>query len=256
MTQMLLHPLVQVLHLWKNLEPGKAMIKVIAFDLDDTLWNNLPVLINAEKRLNEWLRAEVPRLSFSVVEMRSLRNEVLADEPDLENRISALRRKIIERAMLKSGIEAATSLDLSHRAMEIFIVSRNKVEFFEGAMEAIQALKTRFLLGALTNGNADIRLLGLDDHFSFAFSAEEVGAAKPAHDLFHKALAHTETEPHEMVYVGDDPVLDIDAANAVGLKTVWVKHPEKDKVGKTPADESIDHIRYLPEAIERLVEKP
>ena len=231
------------------------MIKVIAFDLDDTLWNNRPVLINAEKRLNDWLQTEIPRLNFNVIEMRSFRNEVLADEPDLANRITELRRKIIELAMLKSSIEPAKALDLSHQAMKVFIIARNEIKFFDGAMEAIQALKTRFMLGALTNGNADIRLLGLDDHFSFAFSAEQVGAPKPAHDLFHKALKHTQTEPHQMVYVGDDPVLDIDSANEVGLHTVWVKHPDKDKVGKTPADEKVDHVRHLPEAIDRLVEK-
>ena len=231
------------------------MIKVIAFDLDDTLWNNRPVLINAEKQLNKWLQMEVPQLKFSVVEMRSLRNEVLALEPDLANRITELRRKIIERAIQLSGIEHSLASDLSHRAMEIFIIARNDIKFFEGAMEAIEKLKGRFLLGALTNGNADIRLLGLDDHFSFAFSAEEIGAPKPAHDLFHKALSHTETEPHEMVYVGDDPILDIDPANEVGLHTVWVSNPEKDKVGVTSADEKVDHVRHLPEAIERLLER-
>ncbi len=231
------------------------MIKVIAFDLDDTLWNNRPVLINAEKQLNFWLQAEVPHLKYNVVEMRSLRNKVLEHEPDLTNRITELRRKIIEHAIQLSGIEQSTATDLSHRAMKVFIIARNKIEFYEGAMEAIEQLADRFLLGALTNGNADIRLLGLDKHFSFAFSAEEVGAPKPAHDLFHKALAHTETQPHQMVYVGDDPVLDIDSANAAGLHTVWVKNPDKDKVGKTSADEHIDQIRHLPEAIDRLLEK-
>ena len=231
------------------------MIKVIAFDLDDTLWNNRPVLINAEKRLNEWLENEVPRLRFSVVEMRSLRNEVLAIEPELANRITELRRRIIERAIFLSDYDSAKASDLSHKAMEVFIIARNDIEFFDGALEAIQTLKSSFLLGALTNGNADVRLLGLDDHFSFAFSAEEVGAPKPAHDLFHKALAHTDTLPHQMVYVGDDPVLDIDSANEAGLHTVWVKHPDKDKVGETAADEKIEHVRHLPDAIDRLLKK-
>jgi FMN hydrolase / 5-amino-6-(5-phospho-D-ribitylamino)uracil phosphatase len=231
------------------------MIKVIAFDLDDTLWNNRPVLINAEKRLNEWLVVEVPRLKFSVVEMRSLRNEILAIEPDLANRITELRRRIIEQAISLSGYEPVAASDLSHKAMEVFIIARNDIEFFDGALEAIQKLKNSFLLGALTNGNADIRLLGLDDHFSFAFSAEEVGAPKPAHDLFHKALSHTDTQPHQMVYVGDDPVLDIDSANEAGLHTVWVKNPDKDKVGETLADERIDQVRHLPEAIDRLLNK-
>ena len=231
------------------------MIKVIAFDLDDTLWDNRPVLINAEKRLNEWLLEEVPHLSYDVVTMRPFRKDVLAEDPGLAKRITELRRKVIERAMQQSGIESATAYDLSHQAMEVFIIARNDIEFFDGALAAIKILKSKFMLGALTNGNADIRLVGLDQHFSFSYSAEDIGAPKPAHDLFHKALAHTETQPHQMVYVGDDPVLDIDPANEVGLHTVWVKNPKKDKVGKTSADEDIEHVRHLPQAIDRLLEK-
>ena len=231
------------------------MIKVIAFDLDDTLWDNRPVLINAEKRLNEWLQDEVPQLNYDVVTMRSFRKDVLAEDPGLAKRITELRRKVIERAMQQSGIESATAYDLSHQAMEVFIIARNDIEFFDGALAAIEILKSRFMLGALTNGNADIRLVGLDEHFSFSYSAEDIGAPKPAPDLFHKALAHTETQPHQMVYVGDDPVLDIDSANEVGLRTIWVRNPKKDKTGMTSADEHIEHVRHLPKAIDRLLEK-
>ena len=97
--------------------------------------------------------------------------------------------------------------------MEIFLTARNEVEFFEGALDTLRNIAQSFQLGAITNGNADIYRLGLNDCFSFAFSAEQVGAPKPAPDLFHAALAHTGCEPAQMVYVGDDPVKDVDAAN-------------------------------------------
>ena len=46
------------------------MIKVIAFDLDDTLWAVKPVIIRAEKRLDEWLSLTVPDLKYDVTGMR------------------------------------------------------------------------------------------------------------------------------------------------------------------------------------------
>ena len=185
--------------------------------------------------------------------MRELRHELLEEEPDLGNKITEFRRRLIEHAMLLSQIDDNHATDLSHQAMDVFLTARNEVEFFEGAIETISMLADQFILGALTNGNADIKRLGLDSYFSFAFSAEEVGAPKPADNLFRRALAHTRTEPRQMIYVGNDPVHDIDAANRVGLHTVWVQHPGQENTGETTADEKIDHIRQLPEAINRML---
>ena len=157
--------------------------------------------------------------------------------------------------MMLSDINAQLSNVLCHQAMEIFLEARNEIVFYDGAMDAIKQLSSRFTLGALSNGNADIKRLGLKDYFSFGFTAEEVGAPKPAPNLFNRALEHAGCEPHQMVYVGDDPVLDVDSANERGLHTVWVKHPEKDKVGSTDPDEVIGHIRQLPAAIDQLIRK-
>jgi HAD superfamily hydrolase (TIGR01549 family) len=231
------------------------MIKVIAFDLDDTLWAVGPIIINAENRLNDWLFQHVPRIKYDVVGMRALRHELLGEEPDLINKITEFRRRIIMRALQHSDIDDARASELSHQAMAVFLEARNEIVFFEGAMDAIIELSSEFTLGALTNGNANIVQLGLDRYFSFAFSAEEVGAPKPAHNLFDKALAHTGTEPHQMVYVGDDPVLDVDSANNRGLHTILVRNPAKDKPGTTTADENVDHIKHLPKAVERLLAK-
>jgi HAD superfamily hydrolase (TIGR01509 family) len=231
------------------------MIEVIAFDLDDTLWAVRPIIINAENRLNDWLSQHVPHIKYDVVGMRALRHELLGEEPDLINKITEFRRRIIMRALQHSDIDDARASELSHQAMVVFLAARNEIVFFEGAMDAIIELSSEFTLGALTNGNANIAQLGLDRYFSFAFSAEEVGAPKPAHNLFDRALAHTGTEPHQMVYVGDDPVLDVDSANNRGLHTIWVKNPAKDKPGTTTADENVDHIKHLPKAVERLLAK-
>jgi HAD superfamily hydrolase (TIGR01509 family) len=141
---------------------------------------------------------------------------------------------------------------LSLQAIEIFLVARNDIQLFTGALEAIRALAIDYQLGALSNGNADIRRLGLDEHFDFAFSAEGVGAPKPEPALFEAALAHTGTAPHEMLYVGDDPSLDIDAAKRLGLHTIWLKTPAKPAIDQTKPDETIEHIRDLPAAVQRL----
>jgi putative hydrolase of the HAD superfamily len=228
------------------------MLKVIAFDLDDTLWAVKPVIIRAEQRLDAWLSEHVKGLLYDVTGMRELRHGLINDEPALNKQITELRRRIIELAMLKSGRDATEARALSLQAIEIFLVARNDIQLFTGALEAIRALSIDYQLGALSNGNADIRRVGLDEHFDFAFSAEGVGAPKPEPALFEAALSHTGTAPHEMLYVGDDPTLDIDAAKRLGLHTIWLKTPAKPTIDQTKPDETIEHIRDLPAAVQRL----
>ena len=222
------------------------LIKVIGFDLDDTLWEVGPIIHRAEFKLNDWLQTEAPGSKYTVATMRELRHELLAAEPELAKQITEFRRRIIELALTRSDIHNAT--DLSHRAIEVFLAARNEIEFFAGAMDVLSELANTFTLGALSNGNADIKRLGLDNIFSFAYSAEQVGAPKPNPDLFYAALTHTGIDPHQMIYVGDDPSMDIDAAKKLGLKAIWLDHGKKPK-GDAEPDHIIHDIRELPTAI-------
>jgi putative hydrolase of the HAD superfamily len=187
--------------------------------------------------------------------MRELRHELIRVEPALAKKMTELRRRIIETAMLKSGRNETQARDLSLQAIEIFLVARNDIQLYAGALETIITLAADYQLGALSNGNADIRRVGLDTYFDFAFSAEMVGAPKPHPKLFQAALAHTGTSPHEMLYVGDDPTLDVDAAKQLGLHTIWLKTPAKPMIDQTVPDETIEDIRDLPAAVERLLSK-
>ncbi|MFT4819669.1 MAG: HAD superfamily hydrolase (TIGR01549 family) [Candidatus Pseudothioglobus sp.] len=231
------------------------MIKVIAFDLDDTLWAVKPVIIRAEKRLDIWLREHVNDLQYDVTSMRELRHDLIKAEPALAKMITELRRRIIELAMLKSGRSETQARALSTQAIEVFLVARNDIQLYEGAIDTISTLAADYRLGALSNGNADIQRVGLDKYFDFAFSAEMVGAPKPDPTLFQAALTHTGAAPHEMLYVGDDPTLDVDAAKQLGLHTIWLKTAAKPVIDQTVPDETIEDIRDLPAAVKRLLIK-
>jgi len=227
-------------------------IKVIAFDLDDTLWDSKPVLIKAEQCLDNWLAGQVPELKYNVTEMRELRSTILEENPELVHRITELRRRVIEKALRLSGVDPHDSKALSYKAMDVFLRARNQITLPPETVMTVQTLAREFVLGSLTNGNADIHSLGLSQYFSFAYAAEDVGASKPSPDLFQAALRHTDCEPREMVYVGDDPVLDIDPANAVGLYTVRIDNSNQLKQGQTNPDEIITQIAELPGVIQRL----
>jgi len=227
------------------------LIKVVAFDLDDTLWYVDPVIIRAEGILRDWFRVHVTGFEYDSRNMGQFREQVLTQQPELAGRLTDFRYRVIETALTSHGVPDAPRI--ASEAMQVFLTARNQVEFFEGAIDAIADLAGQYQLGALTNGNADIHRLGLGQYFTFAFSAEDVGAPKPAPDLFHEALSHTGVEATEMVYVGDDRIKDIDAANAVGLKTIWLRNERRSHAAESEPDAVIEDISELPKTV-RLIE--
>ena len=66
------------------------------------------------------------------------------------------------------------------------------------------------------------------------------------------AIYHINLRPEEMIYVGDDPNLDIDAAAKLGIHTVWFDHGKKAVANYKP-NAIITDIRQLPVAIRDLV---
>ena len=42
-------------------------IRLITFDLDDTLWDNRPVILGAEAAMRDWLALHTPRLAAQPV---------------------------------------------------------------------------------------------------------------------------------------------------------------------------------------------
>lgn len=235
---------------------ANLMIKVIGFDLDDTLWAVDPVIIRAERKLTEWLRSTEPRIRYDADSMRALRNEVLSTQPALGGRITELRRHVIQTALERSGVEVKHAGRIADDAIEIFLAARNQIEMFDGAFDAISRLSSQFTLGALSNGNADISRLGLSDIFHFAFSAEEVGAPKPADNLFRAALEHTGVAPQEMIYVGDDPAHDIDPAKRLGIRTIWVDNGIKvRKRGETTPDATVSHVQEVPLIVQQWIDR-
>jgi len=47
-------------------------------------------------------------------------------------------------------------------------------------------------------------------------------AAKPDPRCFERLVADLHLTPHEVIYVGDDPLLDVEAGRAAGLLTAWM----------------------------------
>ena len=224
-------------------------IELICFDLDDTLWEIWPVIERAERVLHDWLEQHYPRIPerFSPLELRELCARIEAAEPQLALDRSLLRKRALEYAGRETGYPALRS----DEAFEVFYLARNEVQFFEEAMPVLERLSKRYRLAALSNGNADIRRVGLGDLMEFALNPVLVGSAKPAPEMFLEASRVAGILPARILHVGDDPVFDVMGAAAAGLRTVWLNRDGRAWPGGPVADAVISTLAGLESWLEQ-----
>lgn len=247
---------------------SRNAIRLVTFDLDDTLWRMEGVLRRAEAEMEAWLRRRVPELrTLDAAERRALSAQVAAAHPRTEYDIS-LRRELTVRSLLeRSGCRRDVAAPLAAGAFAVFLDWRHKVAFLPETLDTLERLRGDYILAALTNGNAEYRRLGLGRYFTFGYSAAEVGAEKPAPAMFERALAHAKVRPHEAVHVGDHPVHDIQGAAAVGMATIWARtvtpsepagsalrasRPQAESGGVCAPDATITNLADLPAAVAAL----
>ena len=148
-------------------------IKYISFDLDDTFWDVMPTIYRAEDLTSSWIKENYPGADKIIqsTNMMDLRNKLLKEDPSLLVKISDLRTKMFYEVGLLAGYNKEESDKLSKNAFNIFIEARNDVKLFEGVQETLESLNQNYSLGVITNGNADLKKIGIDHLLSQIFSS-------------------------------------------------------------------------------------
>ncbi|UUY09665.1 HAD-IA family hydrolase [Pseudomonas sp. J452] len=227
-------------------------LRLITFDLDDTLWDVAPVMHGAEASLRDWLAAQAPRLGPVPIEhLWAIRSRLLSAEPMLKHRLSELRRRILFHALEDAGYAEAESRELAEQGFQVFLAARHRVELFPEVHPTLERLALRFSLGVITNGNADVRRLGLADYFQFALCAEELGVGKPDPHPFQTALQRAGVAAAQAVHIGDHPSDDIAGARAAGMRAIWFNPQGKAWEGDVLPDAQIASLAELPALLER-----
>ncbi|AZE86540.1 2-haloalkanoic acid dehalogenase [Pseudomonas orientalis] len=227
-------------------------IKLITFDLDDTLWDNVPVIISAEASMREWLAINASKVGDLPLEhFASLRQQVLQRHPELKHRISVLRHRVLLHAFEEAGYPQHEATEMADVCFEAFIHARHQLTVFPEAEPMLKALRQHFLLGVITNGNADVQRVGLADYFHFALRAEDIGIAKPDARLFQEALQRGGVDASAAVHVGDHPGDDIAGAQQAGLRAVWFNPGAKAWEADKRPDAEIRSLTELPELLRK-----
>lgn len=222
-------------------------IQLITFDLDDTLWDVGPVIQGAETRLRDWLAEHAPRLGgFPVESLAAIRRLLVEAEPELKHRISELRRRILFHALHDAGYPEPEAQSLAERAFDVFLEARHAIDLFPDVHPTLEQLANSYRLGVLTNGNADVRRLGLADYFQFTLCAEDLGIGKPDPRPFQEALMRAGVAAEHAVHVGDHPEDDIGGAQRAGVRAIWFNPAGKTWQHEGRPDAEIRSLAELP----------
>jgi putative hydrolase of the HAD superfamily len=226
-----------------------SRIRAITLDLDDTLWPIWPTIARAEAVLLDWLAEHAPAtraLHASTEALRALRDRVQQLRPDLHSDLGALRRESIRLALEQAG-EAP---ELAEPAFEVFLAERQRVDLFDDALPALQYLSHRWPVVALSNGNADVRQMGIGHFFHATVSAREVGVPKPDARIFQQAALAAGVEPDQVLHIGDDAQLDSLGAMQAGMQTVWLNRAGQDWPHSGPLPHAtVSGLHALPELL-------
>lgn len=236
-----------------RIHPGP--IRAVTFDLDDTLWDVEPAIERAERDLRAWLDANCPDMAkrYDRNALFEVRGEIVAKTPRLQHDVSELRVQVLKTALVRTGREAPEAERLARAGFEVFLSSRHAIEYYEHAVEVLRILRRRYVIGALTNGNADVRRLDVGPLFHFAIQAGDVGSSKPEPAMFEEAMRRTRLRPSEIVHVGDHLVNDVAGAKRLGWRTVWVNRAGAPRpAAADAADGEIACLSELPAVIDRI----
>lgn len=199
---------------------SEVPVRAITFDLDFTLWDLEGVLHRAEALQHEYLISNYPEVGrwYSNEAVRSLRMELFKERKDLRYNVTELRKAVLRRIAAECGYGE----ELVEGAFQVFLDARHDVKLYDDTRPLLERLQGRYVLGVITNGNADVHRLGVGEYFDFALSPMDVGAAKPDRIIFEAACHRAGFEPEEIAHIGDDPEADVIGSANYGMQSVWL----------------------------------
>lgn len=227
-----------------SFEPSQ--IKLISFDLDDTLWDGHAVIMQAEKAMLDWMAEFTPQVheTFSTEDLRKAKIQFAKANPDILHKTSVVRLEFLKQLFKNLAIHDHETQ--ANTCFQHFYQARQKVELFDGMEDSLKILGENFQIIAITNGNSHLGLIGIDHLFEFCLGADDFPAAKPQPHMFEAALEKTGLTADQCLHVGDHPNHDMLGAFNAGFKTCWLKDGTREWNQDFTADLIISSVNELP----------
>lgn len=225
---------------YKRLMP----VKVLSFDLDDTLYDNVPVIAAAEAWLLNALKQQRPESTLlGKDKLAAIKRQILVAEPELAHDVSALRLRMLTQGLQQQGMQLTAAQALAAELYQGFLTERGKINVPKTSHQVLSELGQRYPLAVITNGNLPIERTALAPYFEVVLKAGAHGRMKPAPDMFYALANQMKVKPAEILHIGDHIHTDVAGALHSGCQAIWLNDQ-----GRSAAD-----LQSLPQVeLERL----
>ncbi len=207
------------------------MYKAVVFDLDHTLFDRYKTLSSIIDKGNAYT------IFKEEIDKETLKEKwIYADKNFCTISWDKVYDYFKSEDLLKDNIEKEGFFNTY-----IIPLYMEVAEPYDFAIPTLKELKKRgYKIGLITNGHNSLqmkklKMLNMVDCFDEIIISCDLNTFKPDRLLFDEMAKRLNLPANEMLYVGDNPLNDIDGARNAGYVPVWVKttgiwtHPEIEK---------------------------
>jgi putative hydrolase of the HAD superfamily len=227
------------------------MIKAVFFDLYHTL-------IGYDPPREDAVAGTLARMGVNVLPKSLRRPLVTADEffyretakkplkERTEEETMALWASYQTVVLKEAGI--TPTLELIKNILADMKKAKYELVLFEDVLPALNALAARKVaLGLISNADRDIspllEKLGVLPLLKVRLTSQEAGVSKPHPGIFRKGAELMGVTPSEVLYVGDQWVVDVQGARGAGMQALLLDRG--DYFQEVPAPEKISSLKEI-----------
>ena len=230
-------------------------IHAVFFDLGETLFQPLDHWVTSGNIAKLAGTVTIPVGGNELIaQYRKLREEVTLD---FAKRSFYLHKDFVNEAMRR--LFEHFELKDANRIIEDFAYAQRDavIRFLKPQSDCfavLSELRARELKLAIVSNIDDdwldplIDIWKLGDHVDFILSSETAQSCKPDTSIFMQASHAVGIAPHQIVFVGDSYVNDVEGAQSVGMYPVWLNQHG----AKPPNDSTVPQIKSLSALLELL----
>lgn len=203
--------------------PLLSGVKVVSFDLDDTLWPLEQVILDAEQKQYDWIQANAAVIANELdkQQLSQKRSEFLKLNPQLYGDVTAMRKHSLAALFSEYGYSADNVTRMVDEVFDVFYLARSQVTLFDDALLCLEDLREHYSVAAITNGNADLEIAGIHHLFDDIRCATLESPPKPDTHMFMASADALGVAPAEILHVGDNVETDVGGGQAAGTLTAW-----------------------------------
>lgn len=201
-----------------------APFKAISFDLDDTLYSNYPVMIAVDTKMQQYFQSLLPssEQTYDYHFWLPFKQQALALDPLLKHDVGQLRFRSYYLGLKALGYSADKAQQMATIALDFFVTERSNFEVPNAVHLLLKALRKRWPLIAISNGNVDTQAINIAQYFDLIYHAGGTFKQKPEPDMFAHTCQTLAIKANELLHVGDCGANDVIGAIRYGCQAAWV----------------------------------